>query len=115
MNEVESQVATAQELVAFAKQRGVDLSSISYDWSFLNEGRFIILWRKEGNVLYNMQGPVKILPERLKASATIFRGIWHETGSLETIEQALDFVKAWLLDRKEIDELPERSVRSYGI
>jgi hypothetical protein len=115
MNEVESQVATAQELVAFAKQRGIDLSSTFYDWSFLNEGRFILLWRKEGKILYNMQGPVKVLPERLKSSADVFRGMWGETGSLETIEQAFEFVKAWLLDQSEVDELPHRSVRSYGI
>lgn len=115
MNTVESQVATAQELVAFAKQRGIDLSSMFYDWSFLNQGRYIFLWRKEGRILYNMQGPVKVLPEKLKASADVFYGMWGETGSLENIEEAFDFVKAWLLDRKEVDDLPYRSVRSYGI
>ena len=46
MDEVDSQVATAQELVEFAKQRGVDLSSTSCDWAFLDEGRFISLWQR---------------------------------------------------------------------
>lgn len=115
MNEVESQEATAQELVAFAKQRGVDLSSTCDGFAFLNEGRFLLLWRKGDRILFNMQGPVTVLPEKLKASASAFRGMWGETGSFETIEQAFEFVKAWLLDRKEVDDLPHRSVRSYGI
>ena len=115
MNEPESQEATAKELVAFAKQRGVDLSSTFYDWVFLNEGRFLLLWRKESKILYNMQGPVNVLPEKMKASLGAFRGKWGEPGSFETIEQAFEFLKAWLLDRKEVDALPPRSVRSYGI
>lgn len=115
MNELESHAATMQELIAFAKQQGVDLSSIGDDWAFLNEGRFLLLWRKEGRIVYNMQGSVGIVPEKMRASASAFRGMWHETGSLETIEQAFEFVKAWLLDRKEVDDLPSRSVRSYGI
>lgn len=115
MNELESQAATVQELVAFAKQQGVDLSSIGDDWAFLNEGRFLLLWRKEGRIVYNMQGSVELLPEKMRASASAFRGMWHETGSLESIEQTFLFLKAWLLERKEVDDLPNRSVRSYGI
>jgi hypothetical protein len=34
MNDLESQEATAQELVAFAKQRGADLSSTCHDFAF---------------------------------------------------------------------------------
>jgi hypothetical protein len=115
MNELDSQMATAQVLVDLAKQRGFDLGSICYDHAFFSEGRYIWLWRKEGKVLYNMQGKIGVLPEKMKHSASVFRGMWGETGSLDTIEQALEFVRAWLLDRKEVDDLPHRSVRSYGI
>jgi hypothetical protein len=115
MNDLESQVATAHELIAFARERGVDLSSMCHDWAFLNQGRFISLWRRDGSLRYNMQGPVSVLPGRLKASAGSFQGAWSEAGTLENMEQAFGFLKAWLLDRKEVDDLPGRSVRRWGI
>jgi hypothetical protein len=115
MNEWESRAATAQELVAIGKQRGVDLSATHDEGAFFTEGRFIQLCRKEGRIHYNMQGRIGILPEKMKASASAFHGMWVERGSSETIEQAFEFLKAWLLERKEIDDLPSRSVRSYGI
>lgn len=115
MNEIESQEATAQELVAFAKQRGLDLSSTRYDFAFFSEGRFIMLWRKDDRVLYNMQGSIKALPERYSASAGAFRGMWHEAGALADLEQAFEFLKAWLIDKKEVDELPQRYIRREGI
>lgn len=115
MTELESQHATAQELVAFAKQRGIDLSSICHDFAFFNEGRFLLLWQKEGKIHYSLQGKIDVLPDRLKASADVFRSMWVERGAFENIEQAFAFLKAWLLDRNEVDDLPSRSVRSYGI
>ena len=115
MNDLESQAATAQELVAFAKQRGADLSSTCHDFAFFNEGRFILLWRKQGKVHYNMQGSIDVLPATYKASAGAFRGMWHEAGTLADLEQAFELLKAWLIDRKEVDELPQRSMRREGI
>lgn len=116
MNVVESRIATTQELVSLAQQRRIDLSAISYDdWSFLSEGRFLSLWRKEGRIHYMIQGPIKVLPESFRASARAFRGMWHETGSVADLEQALKFLRAWLIDRKEVDDLPQRNVRSEGI
>ena len=115
MNDLESQEATAQELVAFAKQRGADLSSTCHDFAFFNEGRFILLWRKQGKVHYNMQGSIDVLPATYKASASAFRGMWHEAGTLADLEQAFELLKAWLIDRKEVDELPQRSMRREGI
>ena len=115
MNDLESQEATAHELVAFAKQRGADLSSTCYDFAFFNESRFILLWRKDGKVHYNMQGSIKALPERYKASAGAFRGMWHEAGTLADLEQAFELLKAWLIDDKGVDDLPGRSIRRDGI
>jgi hypothetical protein len=34
---------------------------------------------------------------------------------LESVERAFGLVKAWLLEGKEIDELPQRLVRRSGI
>ncbi len=115
MNHLESQVPTTQELVAFGRQRGVDLSPACHDWAFLNEGRFISLWWSEGKVHYNMQGPINSLPEKYKASASAFRGMWHEAGTLGDLEQAFEPLRAWLIDRKGVDDLPERTMRREGI
>lgn len=115
MNDLDSLETTAKDLIDFAKQRGEDLSPKCHNAAFFGEGRYVMLWRKEGKVHYNMQGKIRALPERMKASAGAFRGMWHETGSLESIEQAFEFLKGWLLDQKEVDDLPSRSVRSYGI
>jgi hypothetical protein len=115
MNDLESQLATTRELIDFAKQRGIDLNSACHNWAFLSEGRFISLWRKEGKVHYNMQGPIGTLPERYKASASAFHGMWHEAGTLADLEEGFEFLKAWLIDRKEVDYLPQRSVRREGI
>jgi hypothetical protein len=115
MNDLESQEATALELVALAKQRGADLSSTCHDFSFFNEGRLILLWRKQGKVHYNMQGSIYALPARYKASASAFREMWHEAGTLADLEQALELLEAWLMDRKDVGELPQRRMRREGI
>jgi hypothetical protein len=62
-----------------------------------------------------MQGPIAELPSRLRSSAGAFQGMWTEAGTFESMEQAYELVKAWLLDEKEVDDLPTRSVGRYGI
>jgi hypothetical protein len=118
---------TAQELVSFARQQGIDLEPFRTDFTFQKDRRWIDVWRKNsfpgsgpanveaGTLLYNMQGPISVLPSKLKESASAFRGMWHERGAFESMKQALEVLKAWLLDRKEIDDLPSRTIRAYGI
>jgi len=105
----------SRELIAFAHRQGMDLATICHSGGFLSDGRVIFLWRKDGIIQYNLQGTIGLLPERFKASAHAFRGMWHEVGTFENIEQALVFLKAWLIDKKEVDDLPMRCVRSHGI
>jgi hypothetical protein len=31
------------------------------------------------------------------------------------LHQALELLKAWLLEQKEVDDLPSRTVRRYGV
>jgi hypothetical protein len=119
--------ATAQQLAFIAQQRGIDLEPLRVDFNFQKDGRWINVWRKdsfpgsgpadveEGTLLYCLQGSVSIVPSKMKHSASLFRGSWFERGFFENIEQAFELLKAWLIDRKEIDDLPSRSVRAYGI
>jgi hypothetical protein len=62
-----------------------------------------------------MQGSIGALPERYKASAGAFRGMWHEAGTVADLEGAFELLKAWLIDRKEVDALPERRMRREAI
>jgi hypothetical protein len=127
MDPVDNLRATAQELVSYAQQQGIDLEPFCVDGNFQKDQRSIFLWRKdelpysgpagekEGTLHYNMQGAITVLPSSLKGSAGAFQGAWSEAGTFENLEQAFEFVKAWLFDWKEIDDLPSRSVRRYGI
>lgn len=115
MHVIQSEEATAQELIAWAQEHGVDLASICYSGGFLNHGRCLFLRRKNGLIDYNGQGPIRVLPASFQKSASAFQGMWEEAGSFENIEQAFAFAKAWLLDRKEVDEFPCRSIRRCGI
>src|ERR1700751_393784 len=114
--------ATAQELIVYAQRREVDLEPLRNDFTFQRDRRWIDVWRKDslpgtgpadeplGTLHYNMQGAISVLPSRLKGSAGAFRGAWSEAGTFENMEQAFELVKAWLLDWKEVDDLPSRSV-----
>jgi hypothetical protein len=110
-----------------AQQQGIDLEPFRKGITFQKDRRWIDLWRKNllsgtgpeneplGTLHYSMQGSIAVLPNRLKDSASAFQGAWTEVGTFASIEQALAFVKAWLLDSKEVDDLPERCIRRYGI
>jgi hypothetical protein len=127
MNPVDSFRATAQELVSFARQQGTDLEPLRKDFTFQQDRRWIDVWRKDalpgtgpaneplGTLHYSMQGTVSVLPSLLNGSAAAFQGAWNEAGTFENMEQAFALVKAWLLDWKEVDDLPSRCVRRYGI
>lgn len=118
--------ATAHELVELARQHGTDLESLRTDFTFLNGRRWIDVWRKDafpgtgpigephGTLHYNLQGKITSLPTVLKESADVFRGSWSEAGTFENLEQALELVKAWLIETKEVDDLPARRIRRYG-
>jgi hypothetical protein len=119
---------TAQELASYAEQQGVDLEPIRKDSVFQKDQRWIFVWRKrdalpctgpageqEGTLHYSMEGTISVLPSHLKAADGAFRDAWSEAGTFENIEQAFELVKAWLLDWKEVDDLPSRSIRRCGI
>jgi hypothetical protein len=127
MDPLENSRAVAQELVSLAQEQGVDLEPLRKDDMFIKDRRWIWCWRKDslpgtgpadeplGTLHYNMQGAISVLPSALKESGSAFQGAWSEAGTFANMEQALELVKAWLLDWKEVDDLPSRSVRRYGI
>jgi hypothetical protein len=127
MNALDTFRATAEELVSFARGQGIDLEPLRKDFTFQKDRRWIDVWRKDslpgtgpadeplGTLHYNMQGPIAVLPSCLKESAGAFRGLWTEAGTCEALTEVFELVKAWLLDGREVDDLPDRSVKRYGI
>jgi len=127
MDPIDNERTTAKELVSYAQQQGFDLESLRNDSVFEKKQRWVFLWRKdespssgpaneqEGTLHYSMQGAIAVLPDKLKGSAGSFRGMWTEAGTLKNIEQAFELVKAWLIDGTEVDYLPQRQFRRYGI
>jgi hypothetical protein len=128
MDQVANERTTAQELVSLARQQGIDLEPLRNDSALRKGSRWIFLWRKrgelpcsgpaderEGTLHYNMQGAIAALPSSLKGAAGAFQGAWSEAGTFENLEQAFELVRAWLLDWKEVDDLPTRSVRRSGL
>jgi hypothetical protein len=113
----EAIASTARELVVLARQQGIDLAPLCDHSTFVTEGRWIYLWRQDGEVRYNMQGRIGSLPKSLTGSESAFRGMWAEAGRLPDIESALEFLRAWLLDRTEVDQLPvpKRYIKRAGI
>ena len=83
--------------------------------TFFNDGRIIWFWRKSDTIQYSLQGQVGLLPQRYMASASPFYGMWDEAGTVPDLEEALKFFKAWLIDKKEVDDLPQRNMRRGGI
>ena len=115
MNHVESMQATSRELISLAQQQGVDISSMHNSGTFFHNARIIWFWRKSGVIHYSLQGKIEDVPKEYEASASAFRGMWDEAGSVADKERALELLNAWLLDTRGVDELPSRSVRRCGI
>jgi hypothetical protein len=128
MDPVTNERMTAQELASYARQQGVDLEPIRNDSMFCKGPRWIFLWRKrhalpctgpageqDGTLHYNMQGAISAPPRALKQASGVFQGGWTEAGTFENMEQALALVKAWLLDWKDVDDLPGRSNQRCGV
>jgi hypothetical protein len=107
--------ATAQELISLASQQGTDLATIYGNGTFFHDARIIWFWRKSGVIHYSLQGGIQLLPREFQASVSSFRGMWTEAGTIPDLERALEFLNAWLIDRKEVDDLPVRDVRRGGI
>ena len=112
----DSMTALAAELVAVARERGVDQPALCGEGPlFMRAGRMVFLGRTDGAIGYNMQGPVRELPAEFTSSASAFYGMWGEAGRLADIERAFQFVSAWLVAGAEVDQLPERERHRWGI
>ena len=115
MNDIDSWLRTADELVSFAKTQSCDIDFLCSNGTFGDDERYIILWRDDDGIHYNLQGRISILPAEFLESVDEFQGRYHEVGVVDTIEKAFAFVKMWLISKCEVVDLPERTISKQEI
>lgn len=82
-NHVESMQAASRELISLARKQGADVGSIHNSGTFTHDARTIWFWRRNRVLHYSLQGRIDLLPQEYQPSATAFRGMWDEAGSVE--------------------------------
>jgi hypothetical protein len=112
MDFLESRREAAERLLSFAVTQGADLALFrdGYD-VFTNRKRWIDFWLEGDKVGYHLRGEIGKLPTQFATSESSFRGIWDEAGSINDLPQALDLLRSWLIDGKEVDELGGRTIQ----
>jgi hypothetical protein len=103
------------EILSFAQHRGIDLESFRHSSGFFHDGRDVSYWRRRGVLHYCIQGDVAVLPDEFKESASEFHGIYQESGTMDSFDQAIQLLEAWLIRRSDVDQLPKRLSRKRGI
>lgn len=103
------------EIISAANSRGIDLASLRHSSGYFSDGRDVSFWRRGGVLHYCIQGNVVALPDEFKESASEFQGLYQESGTLTSFEQAIQLLEAWLTQRQEVDQLPPRQIRKREI
>jgi hypothetical protein len=117
MDTLDSFQITAARIVEHALKQGADSSQLLHAGSgaFQKENRWIEFWVKDDSLCYHLSGEISTPPALIAESRPSFQGIWDETGSLPDLEQAFQLLQAWLVEWKEVDELPDRFLRRWSI
>jgi hypothetical protein len=108
-----TQVA-ARLILVVAEGLGMDIRSLSRDWIFRAEQRMVYFWQEGGEWHYTFFGTIKTAPTSFQANPSTTDPWWSESGTIGGIEAAIALLTAWLVDGKEIDELPKRETATYG-
>jgi hypothetical protein len=107
----ESKRQTAEHLVRHGVAQGCDVSTFCNEYNvFVNGKRWVEFWQSDQAIGYHLAGEVRDLPSQLAASRSSFRGVWDEAGTLEGLGHAFELLRSWLIDGKEVDDLPTRSI-----
>jgi hypothetical protein len=111
MDFLESRREAAERLQRYAAARGTDLGPFRDEHDvFSHRQRWIDFWLEGGTVGYHLRGEIGKLPGMFAGSRSSFRGVWDEAGSINDFPQALELLRSWLIDAKEVDELAARRI-----
>jgi hypothetical protein len=111
MNFLESRREAAERLQRYAAVQGTDLGPLRDEYDvFSHRKRWIDFWLEGATVGYHLRGEISKLPSQFATSQSSFRGVWDEAGSINDLPQALELLRSWLIDAKEVDELTGRLI-----
>jgi hypothetical protein len=111
MDFLESRREAAERLQRHAAARGTDLAPFRNEHDgFSHRQRWIDFWLEGATVGYLLRGEIGKLPSQFAASQSSFRGVWDEAESINDLPQALELLRSWLIDLKEVDELTSRMI-----
>src|SRR5437870_10448328 len=111
MDILESRRETAEHLQRYAAAQGTDLRSFRDEHDvFSHRKRWIDFWLEGAAVGYHLRGEIGKLPTQFATSQSSFRGIWDEAGSIDDLHHALQLLRSWLIDGKEVDDLTSRMI-----
>ncbi len=111
MDYLESRHEAAERLHRYAVTQGIDLAPFRDEHDvFSKQKRWIDFWLEGATLGYHLRGEIAQLPTQFVASQTSFRGVWDEAGSVKDLHQALELLRSWLTEAKEIDELTDRMI-----
>ena len=111
MDFLESRREAAERLQGYAAAQGTDLGLFRDEQGvFSHRQRWIDFWLEGATVGYHLRGKIGKLPGQFAASRSSFRGVWDEAGSIQDLPQALELIRSWLIDGKEVDELTGRMI-----
>ena len=111
MDFLESRREAAERLQRFAAAQGTDLRPLRDEHDiFSHRKRWVDFWLDGAKVGYHLRGEIGKLPGRFATSQSSFRGVWDEAGSISDLPQALELLRSWLIEAKEVDELAGRMI-----
>jgi hypothetical protein len=123
MDPLDTYRTTALEILRFGQLAGVDLEPMREDFVFQHGLRWINFWRKNpmpgtgpegeplGTLHYAMQGPYAVAQSRPGQGSDSPPVSFHESGTLDSVEQAFRLAKAWVFENKDVEQLPPRHIR----
>ena len=111
MDFLESRREAAERPQRYAAAQGTDLRPFRDEHDvFSHRQRWIDFWLEGATVGYHLRGAIGKLPSQFATSQSSFLGVWDEAGSINDLQQALELLRSWLIDAKEVDELTGRMV-----
>ena len=111
MDYLESRREATERLLRYAATQGVDLASFRDEYDvFSQRKRWIDFWLEGDALGYHLRGEIGKLPSQFAASQATFRGVWDEAGSINDLPQALELLRSWLIEEKEVDEITGRRI-----
>jgi hypothetical protein len=111
MDFLESRREAAERLQCHAAAQGIDLGLFRDEHDvFSNRKRWIDFWLEGATMGYHLRGEIGKLPSQFATSLPSFRGVWDEAGSVNDLHQALELLRSWLIDAREVDELTGRMI-----